>query len=127
MANPLNTNCWINTSLELFLYHYRYWTDYINSTVLVDVNYNIIAYFNNQTPSIDVIIADCDHDWSFIIRNWVPLETVKAIKYIPYGISATKKKYYWNTELRMQEKKEIVQAELEKIEQYNITYFDKYE
>jgi hypothetical protein len=116
--NITNLDLWINQAIELFLYHYKAWLDWEASTVLVDSKYNIVAYWDNETENIDIIMYDGEHSGKFIIENWIPKETDEAIRFKPY----TYRIFSSSTEKPKKGTKEWSDA-VKAIKTYNINYF----
>ena len=80
MNNVNTTNAWLSTSIELFIHHYKYGYNYEDSTVLIDWEHNIIAFFDRWTENIDRIMCEINHNGLFIIANWIGYETDKFYK-----------------------------------------------
>lgn len=85
MNNVITTNAWMNTSIELFIHHYKYGHNYEDSTVLIDWDYNIIAFFDRWTENIDRIMCEVEHNGLFIIANWKPIETDRHYKFVMHN------------------------------------------
>ena len=109
---------WLEDSLYLFKQHRKTWYNFINSTVLIDLSYNIIAFYDNKSTTIDIIKTDVPFNWWFLIINWEVINKDSKLKYKPRWLKQWYKdciKEGWNwDELRLE------------IEDYNINYFDEY-
>ena len=71
----------LSGGLDLFFTHYNYWLNWKNSTALVDVGYNIIAFNNHNTREIDFIhLVWIQHKGWWIIKDWVWIEVEWLIK-----------------------------------------------
>lgn len=74
MANVKMTTLPIDPSIELFIQHRKVWHNYKDSIVLVDPSFKIIAYWDNKTANIDIIMSDIEHRRKFIVVNGIPKE-----------------------------------------------------
>lgn len=71
----LNFDVSIENAIELYFTHYKYWLDYSSTTVLVDANYNIIAFYDHETPNIDVIMVNLFYKWEMYVANWTTVHS----------------------------------------------------
>jgi len=66
--NTIESKLWIEQSLEWFMQHWKWWKDYVSSTVLVDPSMSIIAYFDRSSNDIDVIKTGNEWHYPFLLE-----------------------------------------------------------
>lgn len=107
---------WFDQSLELYLRSYKVGNNYENSTVLIDFNWNIIAFFDNKTEEIDIYRTDAEYNWNQIIANWKVID-FPLTPFKQRTINITRKERY-------KEGTNKVDNEEKEVREYNINYFD---
>lgn len=114
--------------LPFFMNNYQYGSDdYINSTVLVDINRNIVAFFDRWTTEINVIDnIDYEHKRDKILECLS--DDARRVKVIPHSIKTVKLGIVNPSEFRKVTKErglaDDIRKELHKINaEYNKNYF----
>ncbi len=101
----------IENAIELYFTHYKYGLDYTSTTVLVDANYNIIAFYDHGTPNIDVIMVPLFYKWGIFVANWITVH------------STPPKLLYYNKQKNRNLPKDIRRENYHLISEYNKNYF----
>lgn len=70
--------------LEAYINHYKFWEDGKATTVLVDATNSVIAYFDRNTPYIDIIKLKSLYQWDCFYKLFWTYQTKTKWEKIPW-------------------------------------------